>query len=154
MEKLGFTLLEIVIVIFVLGLLAVLAIPGLLRARVNTVHSMIQSDLRIFSAANETYRSQQSPPRYSPDVNTMTQGNAPYIDVTWNAAITAAGRRSYQFTYTVDAAGVTYSMIAVPLNTNGVNTYCVDQTSLIVGGNGGTAPAGTVNGCAGGTPIG
>ncbi|MBI4372999.1 MAG: type II secretion system protein [Candidatus Omnitrophica bacterium] len=148
----GFTLVEIVVVTSILGSLVLMAIPGLQRARVNANHSSVISDLRTFRSANEMYRSQQSPPFFAPDVAALTAGNVPFLDTSWNTANTL-GRHSYTFTYIVDPSGAAYSMVAAPSNANGINAYCVDQTSVISGGSDAGAPAGTAAGCTGGTPV-
>ncbi|MBI4395154.1 MAG: prepilin-type N-terminal cleavage/methylation domain-containing protein [Candidatus Omnitrophica bacterium] len=153
MVKKGFTLIEIAIVSSILGTIAVIAIPGLLRARVNANHSSVISDLRAFSTANEMYRAQQNPPAFAPDVATLTAGDVPFLDSSWNGANVAPGRHSYTFTYSVDASGAAFSVLAVPINTMGINTYCLDQTAVIFVGTGADAPTGTAAGCTGGTPL-
>ena len=152
-RKRAFTLLEIAIVTSILSIIALITIPGLLRARINANHSAIVSDLRVFSSGNDMYRPQQSPPVYAPDIAALTAGNIPFLDTTWNAVNVAPGKHNYTFTYSADPNGAAYSMVAAPANIMGVNTYCVDQTSVIAGGNGGGAPTGTATGCTGGTPI-
>jgi len=51
----GFTLVEIMIVVVIIGLLAALAIPAFQRVREKTRISRVANDLRIFAQAFETY---------------------------------------------------------------------------------------------------
>lgn len=152
-QKRAFTLLEIAIVTSILGIIALITIPGLLRARINANHTAVISDLKVFGSSNDMYLPQQSPPVFAPNVGALTAGNIPFLDTTWNTANAAPGKHNYTFTYSADPNGAAYSMVAAPANIMGINTYCVDQTSVIVGGNGGGTPTGNTAGCTGGTPI-
>ncbi len=144
----GFTLVEIIIVVFILGLLVAIAVPNFLRMRMNANEDLIRADLRAFSTGNESYRTMQNPIRYSPDIQTLANQN--YIDNTW---VNPANKHGYGFTYSVDGSGMMYSLEAVPLtpNVTGVNAYCVDQTGSIVWATAGGMGTGT--GCVGGTAI-
>lgn len=51
----GFTLLEIMIVVFIIGVLAALGIPNFVRARVETQKNLCLSNLRIIEGAKEQY---------------------------------------------------------------------------------------------------
>ncbi|MCF3648172.1 type II secretion system protein [Synoicihabitans lomoniglobus] len=51
----GFTLVEIMIVVVIIGLLAAMAIPAFQRVRTKSRHSAVANDLRVFADAFETY---------------------------------------------------------------------------------------------------
>jgi len=53
----GFTLVEIMIVVAIIALLAAIAIPNLLRARVNAAQAYAQAALRTISTSYESYAS-------------------------------------------------------------------------------------------------
>ena len=51
----GFTLVEIMIVVAIIALLAAIAIPNLLRARISANDALAQATLRTLSTASETF---------------------------------------------------------------------------------------------------
>lgn len=55
LRRAGFTLVEIMIVVVIIGLLAALAVPAFQRVRESAQNSRFVSDLRTFSQAYETY---------------------------------------------------------------------------------------------------
>jgi len=145
----GFTLIEIVIVIAIIGILVVIAAPNFLRIKMNANEDIIRADLRTFSTSNESFRAIHVPPSYAQNIPELINDN--YLDSTW---LNPGSKHGYNFVYQRDVPGLAYSLEADPLvaNVTGARYYCVDATGVIVSGN--VAGLGTPTGCVGGTPVG
>lgn len=92
----GFTLVEIMVVVVIIGLLAALAVPAYQRVKRRSQNSTVVNGLRVFSQAFETYQSQNGawpanvgpsvvpPGMNSADLKTSTWKSAPAIGGEWN----------------------------------------------------------------------
>jgi len=147
----GFTLVEIMIAVAIVGLLAAVSVPLLSRVRVNANEGAVKSDLRTFSSACESFRSAQNPPAYPDDIEAMAAATPPYLDPTW-----VEGQAKHGFIMTYIGGASSYSLLASAVPGAALNDYCIDQTGVIVS----TTADGSSDlitaadtGCTGGTAI-
>ena len=135
----GFSLIELLIVVAIILIIAAIAIPNLLRARIAANEASAVSSLRTMNTADITYNSTYG--NYSPDLssmgpangNTPTSTDADLLDqvLAPPGGNTTSSKSGYVFSYT-NGSG-TYSITAQPqsLNQTGVRYFYTDPSGVI-----------------------
>lgn len=92
----GFTLVEIMIVVVIIGLLAAMAIPALQRVQRRSQNSRFVSDLRVFTQAFETHALENGswPPNVGPGLVPAGLSGAIQVSV-WTAPTVLKGSWNY-----------------------------------------------------------
>ena len=122
--KKGFTLVEIMIVVAIIALLAAIAIPNLLRARLNANESAAIAALQTISTAEQSYRA--SNPRYG-TLAELGNSSPPYID----SVLASGNKQGYSFS--LSAFSDTFTCVARPqtYGKTGVRSFYVDESGVI-----------------------
>jgi len=96
----GFTLMEIMIVVAIIGLLAALALPSFQKARIKSQNSAFMNDLRIIDAAINQYIVENK--KYPADVNEkiMPPELVPYLKgIDWSKPTPIGGYWDYDYNW-------------------------------------------------------
>src|SRR5579862_348025 len=137
----GFSLIELLIVVAIILIIAAIAIPNLLRARISANEASAVSSLRTINTACITYDTNYNtfPPALS-DLGPVAVGSNPtstsadLLDqVLGSAAAATTGKSGYLFVYVPTNGNLTYAVNANPVaaNQTGVNHFYTDQSAVI-----------------------
>lgn len=124
----GFTLVEIMIVVAIIALLAAIAIPNLLRAKISANDALAQSTLRSMSTATETYATANNG-NYPTNMSSLTGATPSYLNEDFCDG-TARSGFSYACT-TMTSAVYTFTATPVTVGTSGTTVYTITTGGIL-----------------------
>ena len=120
----AFSLVEILIVVAIIALLAGIAIPNLLRAKVTSNQSSAQATLKAIGNALETYAIANGV--YPPDSTSLIGAAPPYL----NKDYFASAFNGYNFTASI--SNYAYTITAVPVSSSsGTVSYSITTGGVL-----------------------
>ena len=122
----GFTLVEIMIVVAIIALLAAIAIPNLLRAKVSANDSLAQSTLRALSTAAETFGTANNG-NYPGDIASLIGATPPYISTDYCDG-TYSG---FNYDCLMDPGYYTFTATAVTIGTTGTTNFTMNTGGIL-----------------------
>jgi len=148
-QQLGFSLIELLIVVAIILIIAAIAIPNLMRARMAANESSAVSSVRTINTGEITYQSTYPTVGYATALANLggnlgaacvpSSTTACLIDsvLSNNGNPAASGKSGYSFTTGTGTVGaginVGYTILAVPmiLNQTGVRAFCAEQDAVV-----------------------
>ncbi len=142
----GFSLIELLIVVAIILIIAAIAIPNLLRARIAANESSAASIVRTLNTAEVSYVTAYPATGYSTSLANLGAGGAvPCVPLTTSACLiddtlaltgNTTGKSGYQFNAVGQAAnGVNSGYIAtakpLAVGSSGVNSFCSIEDAVV-----------------------
>ena len=134
----GFTLIELMIVVAIIAIIAAIAIPNLMRARIQSNESAAISNLRAINGAEVAYNAAKNAYATLADLTAAQPNDAPkFLDGDWTST-----KQGYNFVST-DGSATSYTATATAAeqDKSGIRSFFTDASGVIRAADGAGADA-------------
>ena len=124
-ENKGFSLIELMIVVLVIGIIAALSMPNLAKSKMAAHESSAISGMRTLVTAQITYATRSGSGDFAPDLATLQSANL--IDSVMGSGTAEA------YSYSISGSGIQYTIDARPLvyGSSGIRSFFTDESGAI-----------------------
>jgi len=120
----GFTLIELMIVVAIIAIIAAIAIPNLLRSRMQSNESASIGNLRTINGSEVAFHSANN--QYAITFDQLTTATPPFLDGNW-----AAAKSGYNFALGGTVNNFTANADPVVVGTTGNRYFFVDASGVL-----------------------
>ena len=144
----GFSLIELLIVVAIILIIAAIAIPNLMRARMSANESSAAGSIRTINTGQVSYATTYPSVGFAANLSSLGMGSAtPCTPSSTNGCFldnVLAGGTKEGYSFASAGSGtpaVTYTSLGSPLtlNSTGTRSFCSDQTGVIYYNSGSTS---------------
>ena len=136
----GFSLIELLIVVAIILIIAAIAIPNLLRARIASNESAAASQIRTLNTAQTSYATAYPAAGYGTLAAlggaipcTPSSTTSCLVDNSLATNYGGSGKNGYNFTNTLTSSNTQYDVTAYPIavGSTGINSFCSIEDAVV-----------------------
>jgi type IV pilus assembly protein PilA len=138
----GFSLIELLIVVAIILIIAAIAIPNLLRAKIAANEASAVGSMRTMNTASVAYSTTYG--NYPPSIASLGPASTPSSTTAdlIDSVLAGGSKSGYSFAWSAGTNNTSYNIVSTPISTStGFRSFYTDQSGVIRAATSGTASA-------------